>query len=243
MICVMTPNLKSPTAWLILVGLTISAQGLHAATAIYSFDTLNRLTAAVYSDGSSEAFTYDPAGNRLSRITRAATTNVDITPPSVPAGLVTNDFSPSQVSISWDPAVDTGGSGLAGYEVFLNGTIIATSSVPSFVLTGLVPDTQYCLRVAAFDHSGNVSSQTTNVCVTTPVFQPPLLRSLFYNHGVFWFEVDGGTPGPYDLIESTNLIDWEWNQTVLAPGVLIGAPTVASPSQRFYRLRWSTNAP
>jgi YD repeat-containing protein len=47
---------------------------LRAATFTYSYDSLNRITNAAYSDGSSESYSYDPAGNRLSRITRATTT-------------------------------------------------------------------------------------------------------------------------------------------------------------------------
>src|ERR1044071_8926944 len=42
---------------------------LYAPTIISPPDSLNRLTNAAYSDGSRESYSYDAAGNRLSRVT------------------------------------------------------------------------------------------------------------------------------------------------------------------------------
>jgi YD repeat-containing protein len=55
---------------------------VNGATFEHSHDPLSRLTNAAYSDGSAESYAYDDAGNRLSRVTLAATTKVDNTPPS-----------------------------------------------------------------------------------------------------------------------------------------------------------------
>lgn len=43
---------------------------LGATSITYFYDSLNRVTDVVYSDGSRETYIYDPSGNRLSRITR-----------------------------------------------------------------------------------------------------------------------------------------------------------------------------
>lgn len=216
----------------------------YAATFTYTYDSLSRLTNAAYSDGSAESYSYDPAGNRLSRVTSAATTNIDTTAPSIPVSLVTNTFTPSQISISWARSFDTGGSGLAGYNVFLNGILIATATDTSFLLTGLEPGAQYCLSVAAYDHNGNFSAESTNLCVATPIFSPPFLVPLGFSSSRFQLGIIGGTPGPYELSFSTNLVDWQpWTILVLPTSSNIFDPVAMGFQERFYRLRWSTNTP
>lgn len=46
-------------------------------TTSYTYDKLNRLTKADYSDGTFEAYTYDASGNRLTKITQAGTINYE----------------------------------------------------------------------------------------------------------------------------------------------------------------------
>ncbi|MEI6196638.1 MAG: hypothetical protein WCS42_20160 [Verrucomicrobiota bacterium] len=219
---------------------------LHAATFTYTYDALNRLTNSAYSDGAAEKYLYDPAGNRLSRITLAAASQLDVTPPSVPTNLVANNFTPSQLSIAWNHSYDIGGSGLAGYQIFVNSTFVATTASTNFLLTGLMPNTQYCLTIAAYDHSANVSVQSTQLCLATPVFQPPLLTSPgFLPNGYFQFGITGGTTGPYEVFVSTNLSVWQlWTNLILPiPGNTIDDPAASGFNTRFYQFRWSTNAP
>lgn len=171
---------------------SICGSYLNGATVVftYSYDPLNRVTNAAYSDGSSESYSYDNAGNRQTRTTGAATVKLDNTSPSVPTNLVQASFIPSQLVISWNRAFDTGGSGLAGYQIFLNGTNIAATAGTNFLLTGLQPNSQYCLAVVAYDHSGNISAASLPICVTTgTVFdtQPPLLTVLFPTNNAVFF--------------------------------------------------------
>ena len=121
-----------------------------ATTFTYSYDSLNRLTNAAYSDASSETYSYDPAGNRVSRVTLTATRLLDTTPPSIPSNLTTNEFTSGQILLNWSRSYDTGGSGLAGYRVFVNGGLVADTTATNFLLTGLLFDTEYCLTVAAY---------------------------------------------------------------------------------------------
>lgn len=218
---------------------------INAATFTYSYDSVNRLTNATYSDGSREFYSYDPSGNRLERVTLAATSSADVTPPSIPTNLVSTAFSPSQLNITWDRAFDTGGSGLAGYQIYINGSLAGTSSNTNFAYFGLSPNSQYCLTVAAFDHDNNVSAQSSSLCLTTPVFQQPYLISLGVTSGHLLIGVAGGTTGPYNIWGSSNLLDWRWETNVWLPlaNDRFLPINFKTDSHYFYRLGWSTNTP
>src|SRR5690242_5859370 len=229
---------------------------LDAASFSYSYDSLNRLTNAAYADGSSESYLYDSSGNRLVRSTSALTTNLDQSPPTVPNNLALESSSPSQMSISWQPSYDFGyhllnpdsyidGSGLSGYSIYVNGSLVATTTTTNFTLDGLYPDTSYCLTVAAFDHENNLSDQSPSVCYTTPVFQPPYLMSYGFLNGTFQIDVAGGTVGPYEIWGSSNLVDWRKETNIWLPLTNSSFLPLTSRTNTayFYRLKWSTNVP
>ena len=218
---------------------------LQAATFTYSYDSLNRTTNTACSDGSIENYSYDPAGNRSSRVTRAPTSLLDTTPPSIPTNLMSVVFIPSQLSIAWNRAFDTGGSGLAGYRIFVNGTFVATTTDTNFSLSGLFPNSQYCLTIAAFDHDGNISSQSTSLCLNTPVFQTPFLTPFGFANGHLQIGIAGGTAGPYDVWGSSNLISWQRKKTIQIPltNSYFTDPDSNVWSPYFYRLGWRTNIP
>jgi len=206
---------------------------------------MNRLTNAAYSDGSVESYLYDSAGNRCSRITSAPTKRVDNREPSLPTNLVSLDLTPSHLSLAWNRAFDTGGSGLAGYDIFLNGTIIASTTGTNFLLKGLLPNTQYCLSVTAFDRSTNVSARAIPLCITTPMLERPFLIPLGFDDGTFRVRITNGSLGPYDVLTSSNLMNWQTWTNLFLPleSSLFVDPVSAEFSRRFYQLRWSTNSP
>jgi YD repeat-containing protein len=216
----------------------------QTASFTYSYDSLNRLTNATYSDGGKESYSYDLAGNRISELTEAATVKVDITTPSTPTNLVQAAFVPSELTVSWNRAFDTGGSGLAGYEVFANGILVATTTKTNFSLTGLSLNTQYCVAVAAMDHAGNLSQESSLLCLTTPVFEAPYLNPYGISKGQLQIGVTGGTPGPYDVWGSSNLLNWQKIGAVKLPltNSYFTAPDSIFVSPHFYRFGWSTNS-
>jgi hypothetical protein len=92
----------------------------------------------------------------------------DTTAPTVPTYLSGVPMSSIQVNLSWTASTDnTGGSGLAGYYIYRDGTQIATSAVPSYNNTGLSADTTYSYTVSAYDMRWNESAQSSGVTVTT----------------------------------------------------------------------------
>jgi chitodextrinase len=91
----------------------------------------------------------------------------DIVAPSIPSVLTATAISSNQVNLSWVPATDSGGSGVAGYQVYRDGTQVATVTTASYSPTGLSPNTQYCFTISAYDYAGNISAQSSQACATT----------------------------------------------------------------------------
>jgi len=92
----------------------------------------------------------------------------DTTPPSVPAGLASATQSSTSVSLSWNASSDNaGGSGIAGYRVYRNGTQVGTPTGTAYTDTALSADTSYSYQVAARDNAGNVSAKSAALNVRT----------------------------------------------------------------------------
>ena len=96
----------------------------------------------------------------------------DSTAPSVPAGLTATAVSSSQINLSWTASTDN--VGVTGYNVYRNGTQIASVAATSYSDTGLTASTAYSYSMQATDAAGNVSLQSGGVSATTQsVTTPP----------------------------------------------------------------------
>jgi len=103
-------------------------------------------------------------------VDRSVTTpapTVDEIPPSTPTGLISSATGTDYVNLRWNPSTDTGGSGLAGYEIFIRLSKIAESIINQYSVGGLTPDTEYTFFVRAFDNSGNISGYSDSLTVRT----------------------------------------------------------------------------
>lgn len=89
----------------------------------------------------------------------------DNTPPSIPLGLSATAASDNQINLNWYASADN--AVLAGYKVYRDGALLAEVSALSYVDTGLLPDTEYCYAVSAYDEVGNESGKSTSSCVRT----------------------------------------------------------------------------
>ena len=123
----------------------------------------------------------DAAGNvstAYSNVSTAVTpTAADTTPPTAPTNLTATP-SAGQMSLSWGPSSDLGGSGVAAYLIercagagctsfALIATLTGTPPVTNYTDTGLTANTAYSYRVKAQDVAGNVGgySNTTGSAV------------------------------------------------------------------------------
>ncbi|HVV67334.1 MAG TPA: Ig-like domain-containing protein [Candidatus Saccharimonadales bacterium] len=97
----------------------------------------------------------------------------DTTPPSTPSGISATAASSTQVNLSWNASTDAGGSGLAGYNVYRNGTKINSSLVTTTTYGDdtASANTTYSYKIEAVDGAGNKSSQSTAASATTPAPQ------------------------------------------------------------------------
>jgi len=112
-----------------------------------------------------KTFAIDKAGNvsPRSRISRG-TTLADLTPPSKPKN-VSLLATPNSITVDWDPATDN--VAVDYYVIKSFGAVIGTTTDTSFVLEGLVPETEYHVAVRAVDIVGTRGLKVHN-WVTTP---------------------------------------------------------------------------
>ncbi|WP_155358961.1 cellulose binding domain-containing protein [Acrocarpospora macrocephala] len=98
-------------------------------------------------------------------------TSTDMTPPTTPGTPTASNVTSSGATLSWGPSTDTGGSGLAGYNVYreqgATDPQLGSPTTNSITLTGLTANTQYQVYVRARDGAGNLSGNSALVTFTT----------------------------------------------------------------------------
>ncbi len=92
----------------------------------------------------------------------------DTTLPTVPQGVSANATSPTSVDVSWQASQDN--VGVAGYDVYRNGTLVITlpGSATAWTDNSAQPPTPYSYTVDAYDAAGNHSAQSQPGTTTTP---------------------------------------------------------------------------
>lgn len=95
----------------------------------------------------------------------------DTEAPTVPEPVTVEPIASSQINVTWTASTDN--IQVAGYQLFRDAVQIATTSLTSFVDTGLTASTTYSYAVIAVDIFGNFSTSTTPVATTTLALPPP----------------------------------------------------------------------
>jgi predicted CXXCH cytochrome family protein len=109
---------------------------------------------------------HDPSGIRAEEPTRQATFNIDAAVPSSPT-VAASATSYSTIHLSWPPVVPTP-SGVAGYEVYKNGSFLASVTDPFIDVVGLMQDTTYGFVVYSRSGAGALSAASEIASATTP---------------------------------------------------------------------------
>ena len=100
-----------------------------------------------------------PASNTVSVTTSAAASG-----PPAPT-LTSTGMTSTTASLSWNAVTDS--AGVTGYNVYRNGTRIASVTGTTYTDTGLTPSTEYSYTVYAVDAADAVSPASDTVMVTT----------------------------------------------------------------------------
>ncbi|MDR6842946.1 chitinase [Pseudoxanthomonas sacheonensis] len=104
----------------------------------------------------------------LVNITVNPVTTPDTTAPSAPTGLAASSVTSSSVTLTWTASTDNaGGSGIAGYDVYRNGSLVGSPTGVGYTDSGLSAATAYSYRVRARDNAGNASAQGTQISAMT----------------------------------------------------------------------------
>jgi glucuronoarabinoxylan endo-1,4-beta-xylanase len=90
----------------------------------------------------------------------------DTVPPSTPLDLSAIAVSSTQINLAWTASTDN--IGVAGYQIYRNGSPVATSLANSYSDQGLAASTSYSYTVAAYDGAANISAQSQSASATTP---------------------------------------------------------------------------
>lgn len=94
-----------------------------------------------------------------------ATTLADTDAPDVPQNVVLTVVSSTEISLTWDASTDN--VGVTGYNIYRDGSFLASVNTNEASDTGLIPATEYCYAVSAYDEVGNESSASEAVCAVT----------------------------------------------------------------------------
>jgi chitodextrinase len=158
-----------------VAGYGIYRAGTRVATTTAANYTLTGLSCGTsYSLGIDA---YDAAGNRSPQASlMIATSPCDTTPPSAPGTPSVTIATQTSIAIMWSPSIDN--VGVAGYDLFSNGTKVGSVSGTSYTFNGLTCGTTYTLGVEAYDAAGNHSTRATlggatSACSTPPSPPPP----------------------------------------------------------------------
>jgi hypothetical protein len=95
-------------------------------------------------------------------------------PPSTPSGWTIANGTQSGYSLSWQPSTDA--VGVTGYDVFVDGAQVGSSTSAQFTVSGLGCGTTHTIAVAAHDAALNVSGRLSKNAATAacPAVAPSL---------------------------------------------------------------------
>ena len=125
-----------------------TATGLYAATA-YTFTVKAK----------------DAANNTSANSNIANVTTIDNTAPSTPTNLTAANTTQTTTNLAWNAATDN--VGVTGYNVYKNGTFLATITASPYTVTGLSATTTYTFTIKAKDAANNTSANSNTTSVTT----------------------------------------------------------------------------
>jgi len=141
---------------------------LRAAATTYTYDSLSRLTAVTYPDGTTISYTYDAAGNRLSQVI----VNPSVLPPKLAVDKTTLTFSAAagQTPASQSISVTNTGGGTLQWAASSSANWL-TVTPASGTNSGAVSVTASAAGISAGTYNASITilAAASNASVTIPV--------------------------------------------------------------------------
>ena len=89
----------------------------------------------------------------------------DTEAPSVPGTITVSNITTNSATVSWGASTDN--TAVTGYDVYVNGTKLQSVTTNSINLSDLSDNTEYTIKVRAYDEAGNLSEFNTEKSFTT----------------------------------------------------------------------------
>jgi hypothetical protein len=177
---------------LLIDGSVVATDG----TAPYTFNW----AATVVGTHTVDVVAHDAASNTGNSASITVTVPQDTIAPSAPGSLTSSAESSTSATLSWTASTDD--RSLAGYKVVRNGSVLpGTVTALSYTDLGLTAGATYSYVVRAVDATGNLSSDSDTVLVTTPVANPVLFSET-------WPGADGTAwPSAWTASNSNGAVD------------------------------------
>jgi len=136
--------------------------------------------------------------------------DADVTPPTAPSNLSAPAQDGTTVDLGWDRAEDSGGSGVAAYNIYLDNAV--TQQLPADTTTTTVADlatgTTYEFAVTAVDSAGNESAPSDSIAVTTDgSIQSGSVYRIENVHSGLVLDVEG-----FSTENGANVHQWPWTE-------------------------------
>jgi endonuclease I/chitodextrinase len=107
----------------------------------------------------------DAAGNSSANSNALNVTTIDTTAPTTPSNLTASNTTQISTDLTWSASTDN--VAVTSYDIFKDGTLLASTVTTSYSVTGLTTSTNYAFTVKANDAAGNTSVSSNTVNVTT----------------------------------------------------------------------------
>ncbi|SDX64155.1 Por secretion system C-terminal sorting domain-containing protein [Lutibacter oricola] len=172
----------------------------------------------------------DAAGNiSADSNTETITTDAPDTQAPTAPSLIASNITQNSVDLSWSGSIDN--VGVTGYDIYRDGTLIASTTNTTYQATGLVAGTTYNFTVRAKDAAGNISADSNTETITTdaPDTQAPTAPSLIASNitqnsvDLSWSgSTDNVGVTEYDVYQNGILVISTSNTTYQANGLTAG---------------------
>jgi uncharacterized protein YkwD/chitodextrinase len=159
-----SPGATSTLSW--------SVNGASTVTVDNGVGDVTTLTSKGVSPNQTTVYTLtasNSAGSATVEATVSVTAVADTQPPTAPTLISAAAASATLVNLAWSASIDN--VGVAGYRVFRNGSLLASTPGTTYADTAS-PNTTYSYSVRAYDAAGNISANSNSIAVITPA--PPV---------------------------------------------------------------------